>query len=243
MDSRFLAAAGVAALVLIAGCAGPIQSQSPTGDAPSGQSAPTVTVDATAETSAQPDRALVRVAVVTTAPDADAARRQVAENVSRMRDALRDAGVDSDRVHTTSFTLDAVHEERPDSGRITGYRAAHGFEIETSVDRAGTVLDAAVAGGANRVEGVVFTLTPETRRQLRQEALGIAVDRARDDATAVANASGLSITGIESISTSEGGFRPFDARLEADAGGGATVFDPGPVRVSATVSVTYRAEE
>lgn len=243
MLSRSLAAASVAALLVLAGCAGPIQTSGGTPDGASDGTGTTIGVDATADASAPPDLALVRVAVASTASDADAARERTAANVSEMRAALREAGIDDERIHTTYYTLDAVREDRADGSRITGYRAAHGFEIEADVDAAGSVVDAAVANGANRVEGVRFTLTTETRRSLRREALGAAVAQARGDADAIADASDLSITGVRSVSTSDFGVQPFDARVaEGAAGGASTVIEPGPVRVSATVSVTYRAE-
>ncbi|MFB6080836.1 MAG: SIMPL domain-containing protein [Haloferacaceae archaeon] len=241
MVSRTLAVAGATILLLLAGCSAPLQTGTPAG-APANATGTTISVDATADASAPPDLALVHVAVVSTAADANAARRRTAENASSMRDALRASGIDADGIHTTYYNLDAVHGDSTNGSRITGYRAVHGFEIEAGVDAAGSVVDTAVANGANRVEGVTFTLTTETRRTLRREALGRAMTNARGDADAIANASGVSITSVRSASTSDLGVQPFEARVAGGGGGTSTTIEPGPVRVSATVSVTYRAE-
>lgn len=68
---------------------------------------------------------------------------------------------------------------------------------------------------------------------------------ARDDADLLATAGDVTVTGVRSVSTADVGVQPVDAGLRetADGGGGAaTRIEPGPVTVSATVSVTYRAE-
>jgi hypothetical protein len=93
------------------------------------------------------------------------------------------------------------------------------------------------------VYGVSFTLTEETRASIRAQAVERAVTAARADADAMAGAAGLSVTSVETMSTS-GGFSPverFDA-AESAADGARTTFEPGPVTVSVTVDVTYRAD-
>ncbi|MFB6183344.1 MAG: SIMPL domain-containing protein [Haloarculaceae archaeon] len=199
----------------------------------------TVSVSATATASAPPDRAVVRLAVVATAPDAETARREVAENVSTTRAALRDLGIADDRVRTTYFDISVVQEPGPNDETVTRYRAAHGLEIEVDPGQAGTVVDAAVGNGTNQVESVTFTLTDRTRRQLRRQALRQAMTNARADADVIADTGGVTITGVKSASTADE-VVPFESR--GVVGGGApTTVEPGPVTVSATVSVTYRA--
>jgi hypothetical protein len=55
-------------------------------------------------------------------------------------------------------------------------------------------------------------------------------------------AANLEVIDVEAASTSNFGYVPFDSRFEGDGtAGGSTVIEPGPVRVSVTVAVTYRA--
>lgn len=240
MVPRALLAASAALLLLIAGCSGAVPSSSSADGV--AESTNGIDVTATATASAPPDLAVVRVAVVATAPDADAARGQVAADVATMREALRSAGVRDDGVRTTYFRLSPVYESTRDGRELVGYRAAHGFAVETDVDRAGTVIDTAVAEGATEVEGVEFTLTEETRRTVRSQALGRAMANAREDADALADAGDVTITGVRSASTADVGVVPFDARLAEAGAGGSTVIEPGPVTVSVTVAVSYRIE-
>jgi hypothetical protein len=226
-------------LVLLAGCVGPLQTATATTDTTDGT---TISTTGTGAVDTDADLAVVSVAVVATAGTADAARGQVAADVERMRAALRDAGVPDDAVSTTSFAVFPEYDYRDGERTERGFRAAHSFRIETDPARAGEIVDLAVGNGATEVRHVSFTLTDETRAALRAQAIDRAVTAARADADAMAGAAGLSITSVETMSTA-GGFSPierFDV-AESAAAGARTTFEPGPVSVSVTVDVTYRA--
>lgn len=210
----------------------------------------TVEVTASAEAAAAPDRAVVRPAVVATGDTAEAARSQVAENAATMRGAIRDLGIADDRLRTTGFDIRPITDSTGEETEIRGYRAVQRFEIEVDANtgdlgaRAGTVVDTAVQNGANEIDGVQFTLSPDRRQQLREQALERAMTDARGEADHLAALGNVEITGVGSISTGGGGVSPFDAQVEDAAadGGGATVIEPGQVTVSATVTVTYNGE-
>jgi hypothetical protein len=230
-------AVALAGLVLLAGCTAPLQS---TGAASADASDPTVSVTGTGTVSAEADLAVVSLAVTAQQASADAARDRVARGVDAVRTALRDAGIPEDAVTTAYFS---VHPRYDDEDRVPdGYRAVHALRVEVDPARAGEVVDLAVGAGATEVNGVQFTLTDETRDALRAEVLAQAVDRARADADAVAEAADLRIVGVQSMQVGGSyGPGPFYAEAAADARG-ATSFAPGPVTVSASVSVTYVVE-
>lgn len=246
MPSKLLAVGLFALLVVTAGClgAGGIETN---GGQLVGQSdstnTSTISVSAAGEATAAPDLALVRVAVVEEATTAEAAREGVAADVASMREALRAAGVPDDVVRTTSYTIVPQYDYSQERRELIGYQAVHAFEIEADVNSAGPVIDAAVGGGADRVDGVTFTLREETRRDLRAEALREAMTNARSDADVIAQSAGVQITGLHTASTADFGYIPVEARVERAAGGDAgapTVLEPGPVTVSANVQVAYR---
>lgn len=203
-------------------------------EGPDAGSNSTITVGATGTVSAPPDLAVIHVAVEASAGSADAARAAVADNVSEMRTALSEANVSDDQIRTTHFN---IHTERDDNGTVT-YRAIHGFELRVPVDDAGPAVDAAVAGGATRVDGGQFTLAEETSRELRNDALEQALANARADADVIAGAIGVEVQAVKSVETADGDIGPVFA--EAGRGDGTT-FDPGPVTVTAHVTVTYAA--
>ena len=253
--TRSALAVGVVALVLGAALvgAGVVLAGGGTGGSQPTQGADaslgkTITVSASGEAGAEPDRALVRVAVEATADDPTDARKQVARNVSSMRAALTDLGLPEDAIRTTGFD---VYEDRrrPREGGgepETIYRARHSFVVEVDdTGRVGEVIDTAVDAGATGVHGVEFTLADETRTELRRQAIQAAMTNARSQADALAASADLTIVDVRSASTgSVDGPGPVAVRTAAAGdGGGGTEVESGPVSVTATVRVTYNASD
>lgn len=238
MASRPVAAALLALLLVTAGCLGTAATAQTTGE---GDAVRTIDVSASGTASADPDLAVVRLAVEARADSADAAREQVAADVAAMRQALRDLGIPDDAVTTTSFFVGPEYDHREGGRELVGYRAVHAFSVESGVDEAGAVVDAAVGSGATQVQGVQFTLTDETRAELRQEALAAAMASARADADTIASAAGVTVGPLHSASTANVGFpRPYAVAEAAGGDAGArTVVEPGPVEVTASVQVSY----
>lgn len=243
MTQRSYAVVAVALAVLLAGAGvaaalgGTTGASQPTTDGTS-----TITVGASGSAETTPDRAVLRVAVVTTGDSATEVREGLAANVSSMRDALAEAGVDDAQIRTARYDLSQNHEAR-ENPNAPEYRGYHGFQITLNdTDAVGTVIDAAVEGGATRVEDVQFTLSEEQSRELRSEALEDAMSNARGQATTLAGASDLTLDGVADVSTTEryGGPVAYQAAT-ADAGG--TSVESGPVSVSVQVQVTFNATD
>lgn len=212
----------------------------------SGTNGKTITVAATGRAEAQPDKAIVRVAVEATANDPTAARRQVATNVSSMRDALAAMDINESAIRTTGFNIyeDRTRPPREGEEPEIRYRASHEFRIEVDdVDRVGTVIDTAVDSGATSVRGVQFTLSDGTREELRRRAIDEAMASARDQASTIAEGANLRVGNVRRVRT--GGVPspgPVPSAFLASAGdGGGTSIESGPVSITATVTVVYDA--
>ncbi len=215
--------------------------------APAGDgSLTTIDVAATGSASAQPDRVVVRLAVVATAQNATVARTNVAENVSAVRAALSDLGLADEEVRTSGYDL-YQDERRAREERQPGeamYRVRHQLTVETDdVEAAGAVIDSAVANGATRIYDVAFTLSPDTREELRTEALSQAMSAARVEAQTLASSANISLANVDTISTTGGARVYHEAALAATptADSERTDIDAGPVSVTASVQVTYNA--
>jgi len=237
MASRPLAIAGVLAL-LVAGGVG--FALADTGAVvPSTNSTVSVNADATVERA--PDRATVTVAAVGRGETAEAARNNLSGDAEAITSALEDEGAN---VTSSRFQIRPEYEESREGRDQVGYVAIHTVEAETSdVETAGTLIDAAVDAGADRVEGVRYSLSEETRQAAREEALTSAMENARTDAEVVAAAEGRSIGDAVTVQTSDRG-RPvvYEAAAYAGDAGGRTSIQPGEVTVDASVSVTYELE-
>lgn len=195
----------------------------------------TVTVSATGQVSAEPDRAVVRVAATASADDASTATDRLAANVSELRAALDDENLSVESVRTTGYSVD---RERTEDGP-GGYLARQSFAVTTTaVDDSGAIIDAAVDSGASEVGGVSFELSDERRRDLRADAIDAAVVDAESQAEAVAASTGLELGAVRSVETGDSGVGPVEVVAAEDQ---ATTIDASPVTVSATVEVTYNA--
>ncbi|MFB6361367.1 MAG: SIMPL domain-containing protein [Halobacteriales archaeon] len=89
----------------------------------------------------------------------------------------------------------------------------YALSVQAGVDQAGPLIDAAVPAGPDRIHGLQFTLTDEHRQTARQEAL----THAMGNAEAIADAAGISIDGVGSVSTAAPTVTPFGGRLETAA--------------------------
>jgi uncharacterized protein YggE len=260
-QTHALAVVGIAALLVLAGCAGGSTQPTATADAPAqstdrtpGTSAAdsTIRVVGSGSADAEPNQAVVRVAVVAVGPDAATARQRLATNTSRMRTALEEIGIGEDRITTSRYDIYQDRRRPREEGaepRVQ-YRASHDFEITvTDPDRVGEVIDTAVRNGATEVDDVSFTLSADRRRTLEGRARSAAMADARAKARALATDANLTVTGVRVIRTASRGVpRTYDA----GAGGTATEtpvatpappsdIESGPVTVTTTVEVVYEA--
>ncbi|WP_276299919.1 SIMPL domain-containing protein [Halorussus lipolyticus] len=255
MSRGLLAVVGVALLLVTAGCAGSFpaatdasaKAQGTATEQPGEQSdrgGKTISVSASGRAEAEPDQAVLRVAVLARGDDANAVREQLARNASQMREALRSAGIADDQIRTVRYAIDQEYREVDGDRRPVGFQGVHAFEITLSnASRAGAIIDVAVSNGANQVDNVELTLSDERRREVRADALRDAMENARGDAEVIAESANLTVVGVHTASTGDVSFSPVRAEaLTADAAGQAgTSIESGPVTVTAQVQVTYNA--
>ncbi len=208
------------------------------GDAPAAAAEATggITVNGTGSVSAAPTRAELYFGVESQGETARAALAANGAEMRRVLAALREAGATD--LKTQSVNLNPRYVE---GGSVRGFTATNAVSaVVANAGRAGAVIDAAVAAGANQVSGP--TLTHANAGDLYRQALRAAVADARLSAQALAAASNLTLGRVTSV-VEGGGYAPMPAALEARAAdsGGSTPIEPGQREVTATVSVTFAA--
>ena len=199
-----------------------------------GENASTATISVSGDgaVTAEPDQAVVAIAVTATGTQPSAATDTLANETAALRNALR-ATPPVTSVTTTGYQLFERQENRTRS-----YVARQSFELVVDDTAAvGRVVDIAVAAGATSVDGVSFTLSEDRRRELRETALERAIDDARAEAGTLAASADLVVGPVRSLSTGGDGGGP----VAETALRGGTVIDQSPVTVRATVQVTYAA--
>lgn len=232
-------ALAVAALTVAAGTALAVSH-----DAADRSGNSTVSVAGSGEVEVAPDQAVLRLSVTATGSDAATVNDQLASGASELRATLSDLGIAEENVQTMHYNV-REDRQRPEGNGESQYVGEHAFEVRLDdVDRVGEVLDAAVQGGADDVDGVRYTISEATRDDLRDEAIRAAVSDARDEASVIADASALELGGVLSASTGGTDVRPYRTEFAQTAGdAGGTTIDPRDVTVSASVEVTFAASD
>jgi uncharacterized protein YggE len=210
---------------------------------------PILSVQASGQARVDPDEATVRLGVLAQAPTARAAMEEVNRSANAILEAIRKLGIKAEDVQTSELNLNPVYAnvppERGGEPRITGYQASNVVSVRIEkLDLVGPVVDAGLAAGANRLDGVVFGLRND--EAARATALTRAAEAARIKAEALAKA--LRVRLVEIVEVVEGGvtvFTPMYRRqamaMESDAMA-STPVSPGQVGVDASLTLRYRIE-
>jgi uncharacterized protein YggE len=207
----------------------------------------TLFVSGSASAAAAPDKVTIQFSVVTDDDSAEVSQQENAVKTAAVRTALIAAGIPASDIETTGYSLYQMRDYNYETGATIdrGYRTSHSMKVEISdISQAGIVIDAAVSGGANAVDGVYFGLSDEKTEELTMQALEAAGKNAKDKADAVAT--GLGVTVSRLMSATEGYtytplYSSYDVKMEsASAGGSApTSVTPGDISVTATVSAVF----
>jgi len=192
-----------------------------------------------------PDIALINAGVVTEAPTAAAAMQQNNQRMAATVAALRKAGIAERDIQTAAITLNPQYryaEGQPPA--IIGYQASNQVQIRfRDVKRAGAILDSLVSVGANQINGPTLTIAdPDAALNQARQA---AVRTARERATLYAQAAGLQVSRILSI-TEQGENNPprpmVMAMAKADAGMATPEILPGEQEVKITLTVAFELQ-
>ena len=215
-----------------------------------------IVVNATGTASRAPEQAVVSLAIETAGRSARDAADQNAQVMARIVAALRRLDIAEDKIRTTAYnmypeyrhfepTRDGAEVRQPE---IIGYRVMN--QVSVTVDgasRAGAVIDAALAAGANRVDGLYFQLRENEADAVRAEALREAMAKARAEAALLAEAADLQLGAPMEISTSYGYMPPpmpmpmYARDMAQMAPAAPTPVQPGTVEVQASVNIVYTA--
>ena len=202
-------------------------------------------VSGTGTITTDPDRAIVSLAVETQNSDVKAAQSENAVRMNGVIDAVRALGIPSEDLKTTGYSISIIRDDSEKGvfdQEVTYYQVTNTLLVELrDIQRAGEVVDTAVNNGANRINYVSFTLSDEKQESLRAEALTDAVNSARNDASTVANAMGVSMTGVKEINVGSPVIPVRYAEIAYDTApvAAATPIEPDTIDVTATVSITY----
>lgn len=203
-----------------------------------------ISVSGTGRVDLAPDMATVMIGVTHQDKEAGVAMQQTSDAVAAMLERLAGLGIEARDVQTAALTLNPVWRDNPAQ---QGQPMPWGFEASNVVNlrlrdiaALGTVLDALVSDGANRLDGVSFGLQdPEVSMD---EARRRAVADAQRKATLYAEAAGVTLGQVISL-TETGMATPRPQLMEMAAMRADSVpVAAGEVGITASVQMVFALE-
>jgi uncharacterized protein len=219
----------------------------------------TISVSGESKVNATPDLATVDLGVMTNTSTATDAKNQNDTKVNQIIAFVKQQGIAASDIKTQQLNLYPqqsyggimIPGGQPSAPKITGYQAQQTVEIKVhGVDKDQSVLekvlDGAVNNGANEVDGV--NLSIENPDSLQQQAQTLAIAAAKTKAQALAQASGLTLGKVVSVSENSGGYPgPIPYALNSAMGMGeaksvAPDIQPGSQEIDETMTVVFEVK-
>ena len=221
----------------------------------------TINASGQATVSAAPDLALVQFSITSRASTAQQATSANNTVYARFSAGMRALGIAASDIRTTGYNLSYSPPPPPCPAGVAGNIVSpceergsqnFGYFVTRSasvtihkLEIAGKAIDTAVAAGVNNVQGVEYSISDTKSYYLR--ALGQAIVAARAQADVMAQAAGLHVVRVVSITSAGAIPRPVmeTPMYRASLAGIAQptqITPPSSLDVSANVSVTYAAQ-
>ena len=239
----------LAAAIALAGCGGAVRAAgSPAAQETEVANPRVINVSGSGRATAAPDVAYVTLGVESRDADAAAA---VADNTARMQavmDVLTNEGMAPEDIQTVSYQMwleQAVNPKGVPEAEI-GQEVEERYHVTNQVratvrdlEGVGTVLQKALAAGANSVAGITFAV--ENTTTLRREARNEAIGDAKAKADQLAAGLGATVGAVQSVSEYGGGSEPAYAVREAYGmgGGGGVPVSSGELAVAVEIQVSF----
>ena len=194
---------------------------------------------------AQNNRAVMYLAVETMSSDAKQAAQDNANIMTKVKHAVIGAGAAPDKIETDNYTMYPVYEY--DKGKVKSRKYEVNNRMKVVVEdltKAGTVMDAAISAGANRIENIMFTV--RNPGKYKDDALREAARDARRKADIIAASLGKTVTNIISVTDNSVRISPRNYMMNARMAGGndmaesaTTPMEGGDAKVESSVTVVF----
>ncbi len=169
----------------------------------------TISLVATGAVKTTPDKVDISTGVTSEAKSAREALDQNTEAMAKVVEALKADGIEPKDIQTTNFSVSPVYEQRKEGTAplIVGYRVTNQVRITLrDTKKLGAILDKVVGLGANQIDSIEFGV--EEPEALKDEARKLALKNVTDNAKLYAQAAGVGLGQILTISEEESSYQP-----------------------------------
>lgn len=192
-----------------------------------------------------PDIAKISFGIQESGPSLKTVQNTVNTKSKILTDALKKLRIADNDIKTTSYSVYPQYDYTGPTQRITGFQVSTNYEVTIkNFDIVNDAITAGTSAGANTIGGVNFEVNDATQKEKLNEARKLAVTDAKDKASGLAGAAGISLGKIVNVTESQGGSpRPILMTDKAvGLGGGAPAtpdIQPGQTEIDVTVSLSY----
>lgn len=173
----------------------------------------TISLGAAGTVKTTPDMVEIATGVTSEARSAREALDQNTAAMAKVVETLKQDGIEAKDIQTANFSVGPIYEQRPveaSDGKapaIVGYRVTNQVRITLrDTAKLGAILDKVVSLGANQIDSIEFGVSePEA---LKDEARKRALKNVTDNAKLYAEAAGVTLGQILSITEEDSSYQP-----------------------------------
>lgn len=234
---RMLIMPAILTAVLLTGCYNPGSTEVSAEAAASR----VITVNSRESVRVVPDMAEIVIGVTSQDPDAKVCQEQNTEAVNALIETLKSMAIAETSIQTSNYQL-STQNDWNNNGEIIGYEMRAELTVrDIALERVGDILAAAVAAGANEISSVSYLSSQYDAGY--QEALQLAVEKARQKAQVLAEAGGCTLGAVAEITeyTDDQAARYQNSSASVMRGGMGAAADmmPGEISIEANISVAF----
>ncbi|MEM7793717.1 MAG: SIMPL domain-containing protein [Cyanobacteria bacterium P01_C01_bin.118] len=187
--------------------------------------------------------ARIQLGVNAQGQNAETVQQDIARRSSAVIELLKSQNVD--KLQTTGIRLNPQYNYNDGQPRITGYNGANTVSFEMPTDQVGTLLDDAIAAGANQINSVSFVAADDALASARDIALQAATADAQAQTEVVLQSLNLSaqeIIGIQVNNAVSPTLIPHlaQSRLAEATANASTPVEGGEQTVNASITLQIR---
>ena len=201
----------------------------------------TISLSASGAVKTTPDKVDISSGVTTEAKAAREALDRNTEAMAKVVEALKADGIEAKDIQTINFSVGPVYEIKAE-GRppeVVGYRVTNQVRITLhDIGKLGAILDKVVTLGANQIDAIEFGV--EEPEALKDEARKLALKNVTDNARLYAEAAGVGLGQLLSITEEESSYQPRYAPMAARMDSAKEVpIEAGTAAVEVRVRVSW----
>ncbi|MBD7985995.1 SIMPL domain-containing protein [Sporosarcina sp. Sa2YVA2] len=198
-----------------------------------------ITVTGHGQVAVEPDVATVQIEVSTVNKQVSVAQEQNAQIMNQVIQSMLQLGVPRENIRTVSYTVSPQYDYVDGKQIFRGYEVNNSISVKlTDIQQVGTVIDTAVANGANQISNIQFSVEDES--VYKQQAIDNALKDAQLKATTIAKSLQLvmqpqpiKVTELDAVAN------PVRYKSVAMSDMSSTPIEQGQIIIAAAMSVQY----